>query len=139
MSFDTPQAAEDAFYDALEEGDLDRLMAVWDDTDDLGCLLPMQPLKQGRSAVRETFRQAFQALGGINIQASHLQWLSWGDAAAHLLEEEVAGPDGRLAPPVYAMNLFRRTPTGWRLVLHQNAPSPPPPGTIPAMSVPPHG
>jgi ketosteroid isomerase-like protein len=136
MSYETPQAAEDAFYDALEEGDIDRLMAVWDDGDDLACLLPMQPLRQGRVAIRETFRQAFQMFGGINIQAAHLQWLSWGDAAAHVLEEQVAGPDGKLAPPVYALNLFRRTPAGWRLVLHQNAPAPPPAGTVPGMAAP---
>jgi len=65
-------------------------MAVWDDADDLACLLPMQPLRQGRVAIRETFRQAFQALGGIDIQAAHLQWLTWGDTAVHLLEEQVA-------------------------------------------------
>jgi ketosteroid isomerase-like protein len=137
MSFDSPQAAEDAFYDALEEGSIDAMMAVWDDADDLACLLPMQPLRQGRVAIRETFRQAFQALGGIDIQAVHLQWLTWGDAAAHLLQEQVVGQDGRLAPPVYAVNLFRRGPSGWRLVMHQNAPSPPPPGTVPGMVSPP--
>jgi ketosteroid isomerase-like protein len=137
MGFDTPQAAEDALYDALEAGDLDGLMAVWDDADDLACLLPMQPLRQGRVAIRETFRQAFQAIGGIDIHASHLQWLTWGDTAAHLIEEQVAGPDGRLAPPVYAVNLFRRGPAGWRLVMHQNAPTPPPAGTVPGMVTPP--
>src|SRR5512139_3642600 len=137
MEFDTPQAAEDALYDALEAADLDGLMAVWDDTDDLACLLPMQPLRQGRVAIRETFRQAFQAIGGVDIHASHLQWLAWGDAAVHLLEERVAGPDGRLAPPVYAVNLYRRGPGGWRLVMHQNAPTPPPPGTVPGMVTPP--
>jgi ketosteroid isomerase-like protein len=137
MSFDTPQAAEDAFYDALEAGDVDALMTVWDDTEDLACLLPMQPLKQGRVAIRETFRQAFQAIGGVDIQAAHLQWLTWGDTAVHLLEEQVAGPDRRLAPPVYAVNLFRRGPSGWRLVLHQNAPTPPPAGAVPGMAAPP--
>jgi len=138
MGHETPQAAEDVFYDALEEGDLDRLMAVWDEADDLALLLPMQPLRQGRVAVRETFRQLFAAVGGIDIQATHLQWLSWGDTALHLLEEQVAGPDRRLAPPVYALNLYRRTATGWRLVLHHNAPTPPPPGTVPGLSAP-HG
>lgn len=137
MSFDSPQAAEDAFYDALEEGNIDALMAVWDDADDLACLLPMQPWRQGRAAIRETFGQAFQALGGIDIQAAHLQWLTWGDTAAHVLEEQVVGKDGRLALPVYALNLFRRGPSGWRLVLHQNAPTPPPPGTVPGMAAPP--
>ena len=137
MGCETAQAAEDAFYDALEAGDVDALMAVWDDADDLACLLPMQPLLHGRVAIRETFRQAFQALQGIDIHAAHLQWLTWGDTAVHLLEERVAGPDSRLAPPVYAANLYRRGPAGWRLVMHQNAPSPPPAGSVPGMVSPP--
>jgi len=137
MRFDTPQAAEDAFYDALEEGSLDALMAVWDDTDQLACLLPMQPLRQGRVAIRETFRQAFEAMGGIDIHAAHLQWLDGDDTAVHLLEEQVAGTDGRLSPPIYAVNLYRRGPAGWRLVMHQNAPMPPPAGTVPGMTAPP--
>jgi ketosteroid isomerase-like protein len=137
MSFDSPQAAEDAFYDALEEGSIDAMMAVWDDADDLACLLPMQPLRQGRVAIRETFRQAFQALGGIDIQAVHLQWLTWGDAAAHLLEEQVVGQDGRLVPPGGGVSRCRRGPSGWRLVMQQRAPSPPPPGTVPGMVSPP--
>jgi len=89
MTFDTPQAAEDAFYDALEEGSIDALMAVWDDADD-------SPAAADATAAAGPGRdprdvpQAFQALGGIDIQAAHLQWLTWGDTAVHLLEEQVA-------------------------------------------------
>jgi hypothetical protein len=45
--FDTPQEAEDAFYDALEEGDLKQLLSVWADSEDICCLLPMYPLVRG--------------------------------------------------------------------------------------------
>lgn len=131
MTHDTPQAAEDAYYDALEEGDLDRLMAVWDDADDVACLLPMQPIGRGRSAVRESFRQIFLATTGLDIQTSHLQWLVWDDTAVHLVEETLVGDEGQRSPPIYALNLYRRGPGGWRLVIHQNAPTPPPPGIAP--------
>jgi hypothetical protein len=42
-AYTTPQEAEDAFYDALEEGDFERLLAVWADSDDIVCLLPVYP------------------------------------------------------------------------------------------------
>ncbi|MCU0971347.1 MAG: nuclear transport factor 2 family protein [Gammaproteobacteria bacterium] len=134
MSHDTPQAAEDAYYDALEEGDLERLMAVWDDSDDIACLLPMQPIGRGREAVREQFREILRATTGLNIQTSHLQWMAWEDTAVHLVEETLVGEEGQRSPPIYASNLYHRGPNGWRMVIHQNAPTPPPPGMAPPMA-----
>lgn len=131
MPFDAPQAAEDAFYDALEGGDLDHVMAAWDDADDVACLLPMQPLAHGRKAVQETFRRLFQGMGGLDIQVAHLHWAVWGDTAVHVVEEWLIGPDERPSgPPLYAVNLYRRRERGWALMLHQNAPAPPPPGAL---------
>ena len=40
-TFDDPQAAEDAYYDAFDEHDLDKMMSVWADSDETVCLLPM--------------------------------------------------------------------------------------------------
>lgn len=37
----TPQDAEDAYYDAIEEKDLDVLMLVWERNEDILCLLPV--------------------------------------------------------------------------------------------------
>jgi hypothetical protein len=46
--YNTPQDAEDAFYDALEGGDLKQLLSVWAEADDICCLLPVYPMIQGR-------------------------------------------------------------------------------------------
>jgi len=46
QTYDTLQEAEDAFYDALEEGDLSQLLAVWAESNDSCCLLPMYPTGQ---------------------------------------------------------------------------------------------
>jgi hypothetical protein len=43
----SPQDAEDAFYDAIDERNAARLRGVWDDSADIACLLPMQPLLVG--------------------------------------------------------------------------------------------
>ena len=44
QTYDTLQEAEDAFYEALEEGDLSQLLAVWAESNDSCCLLPMYPM-----------------------------------------------------------------------------------------------
>ena len=131
MSHDSPQAAEDAFYDALETGDLDALLALWDDGDDIACSLPMRPLVTGREAVAGAWREALEALRRIDLQVKHIQWIESADLALHLVEESPVGAPGRPVAPVYAMNAYRRGENGWRLVVHQNAPVPPPPGFRP--------
>lgn len=134
MSFDSPQDAEDAFYDALESGDAEAMARVWESSPDIACLLPMTPLIRG-AEVLEMWRSMFSQGAAFDIQVRHLGWIEGGDLAVHLIEERIAlppDPSGGPAepiPPVYASNLFRRSADGWRLVVHQNSPAPPPPGT----------
>jgi len=132
MTYATAQEAEDAYYDALESGDQDALRAVWDDAEDITCALPLRPLVSGREAVTAAWREFFEALPKIDLQVNHLQWIEGGDMAVHFVQEMPPGLPGQPAMPVYAVNVYRRGHNGWRMVAHQNAPLPPPPGEPPA-------
>lgn len=129
-TYATAQDAEDAFYDALEEPNAARMASVWGDAPDIACLLPMQPLRLG-DEVREIWAPMFAQGDGIDLQVRHIRWVELGDLAIHYVQEWITPPAGhRAPPPVYATNVFRRGPTGWNLVLHQNSPTPPPPGAM---------
>jgi ketosteroid isomerase-like protein len=134
--FDTPQDAEDAYYDALEDGNLEALLTVWDTTDDISCLLPMHPLAQGRPAVREVFTRLFARGQGIALSVKHLGWIDGGDVAIHHVEEspQGRGSDGQPPLAVYGTNIYRHGAEGWRLIVHQNAPTAPPAGRTPPMA-----
>jgi ketosteroid isomerase-like protein len=134
QTYTTPQEAEDAFYDALEDADLERLMTVWAENDEVCCLLPMAPLVQGHAAVRDVFARVFSGGKGVSLNISHLCWIEAGDIAIHQVEEAVQGapPNAPSPPPFYGTNIFLRNDSGWRLLIHQNAPTPPPvpPGMV---------
>jgi ketosteroid isomerase-like protein len=134
MPFDTPQDAEDAYYDAIESGDAEAMIRVWEASADIACLLPMTPLLQGPE-VPAMWQSMFGQGVAFDIQVRHLGWIMGDDLALHLIEERVAPPADaagerppQSTPPVYASNLFRRGADGWRLVVHQNSPVPAPPG-----------
>lgn len=128
MEFASPQDAEDALYDALEAGDLDGLMAVWENSDRIACLLPMTPLLQGRTAVRQGWQRLVESAVTPEIRIHHREWVESGEVAIHLVEEWVMIPDSSQPPlQIFASNVYRRTPSGWRLVVHQASPLPPPP------------
>jgi len=126
-TFQTPQDAEDAFYDALDAQDLDALMRAWADSDEIACLLPMRPLVMGRAGVRDGWREALEGAGGMEVEVRHQGWMESADLAVHCVEERVrlVGRNQPM-PPMYATNIYRRAGDGWRLILHQNSPAPPP-------------
>lgn len=125
----TPQDAEDAFYDAIDERDAEGLRSVWEDSADIACLLPMQPMLHGAD-VHEAFRPLTDGEVQLDIQVRHLRWLEAGVIAIHFVEERVSVPGSPPQPAVYAVNIFRKGGSGWRLLIHQNSPTPPPPGSM---------
>ena len=58
-SFPTAQDAENAFYEALERGDLAAMVAVWAEADDVVCVHPRGPRLVGFDAVRQSWAQIF--------------------------------------------------------------------------------
>ena len=126
--YNTPQDAEDAFYDALEAGDLEQMLSAWADSDDISCLLPMYPMIQGRAGVRDVFSHLFSRGHGVALSVAHLNWVETDDIAIHQVEESIPNdPAGDPPPPpFYGTNIYRKFGEGWRLIIHQNAPTPPP-------------
>jgi len=129
--FSTPQDAEDAFYDAIDDRNAERMRSVWEDSPDIACLLPMQPFLHGPD-VHKAWAPLTEGDIRLDIQVRHVRWVEAGDLAIHYVVELVNRPAQPSQPPVYATNVFRKGPTGWRMILHQNAPTPPPPGSMPA-------
>ena len=130
QEFATAQDVEDAFYDAIEEGDADRLRDVWESSDEIACLLPMQPMLHG-AEVHEAFRPLTSGDVRLDIQVRHIRWLEAGDLAIHFVEERVSFSGNPPQPSVYALNIYRKGTAGWRLLVHQNSPTPLPPGSGP--------
>ena len=129
QTYTTPQEAEDAFYDALDEGNLSELLSVWAESDDICCLSPMHPMIQGRQGVTDVFTHMLSQGHGISVSIKHLSWIETDDIAIHQIEETVQSTpsDTPPPPPFYGTNIYRKDNSGWRLIVHQNAPTPPPP------------
>ena len=128
--FSTAQDAEDAFYDSIDERNAERLRDVWEHSSDIACLLPLQPLLHGEE-VHSAWTPLFEGDMRLDIQVRHIRWLELGDLAIHYVEELVSTPGRPPQPPLFATNIYRNGSDGWHLILHQNSPAPPPPGTMP--------
>ena len=69
--------------------------------------------------------------GKVVLAVTHIQWTESADLSVHLFKETVEVPQRQSDISIYAINIYRRTDNGWRLLAHQNSPTPPPPGAMP--------
>ena len=114
---------EAAFYDALQNGDIDKLMTCWADEDDIVCVHPGGPRLVGATAIRAAFEAMF-ASGTILAWPERVHKVeSLGSAVHHLVERvEVQSAEGPRNAWVVATNVYHKTAQGWRMVAHHASP-----------------
>jgi uncharacterized protein (TIGR02246 family) len=122
----TPQDIEAQFYEALQRGDIEALMAVWSDDEDIVCVHPGGPRIVGAAAIRATFDSIF-ANGPINVHPEKLRTVNTGHCAVHNLMErvDISTDEGPNTAWVIATNVYIKTDQGWRLVAHHASPGSP--------------
>ena len=121
---DTADEVEALFYDALQQGDIVKLMAVFADEDDVSCVHPGGPRVIGGAAIRESFEAIF-GNGVIPVQPEQVRRLQGPDLAVHHVVERVpvGGSGGQRQDAwVLATNVYIKTLLGWRMVAHHASP-----------------
>jgi ketosteroid isomerase-like protein len=122
----TPQDVENAFYDALERGDLEAMMNVWAEDEEIICVHPGGSRLAGFAAVMEAWRQIlsrgptmkFVLDSQVNLQS---MLLSVSSVHEHIT---LAGEQSS-RPPVVATNVYLRGAMGWRMLVHHASLVPP--------------
>ena len=114
---------ETAFYEALQRGDVEALMACWADDDEVFCVHPGGPRLVGTAAIRAAFEQMF-GNGGIQAVPARVRKVeSLASAVHNVLERiDVLTAEGPRHAFVLATNVYHNTPQGWRMVAHHASP-----------------
>jgi uncharacterized protein (TIGR02246 family) len=135
--FPTAQDAENAFYEALERGDLEAMMQVWAEDEDILCVHPSGARLTGHDQVRASWAQIFAGGARARLQVSNQVAISGMMIAVHSVHENFSlKGDERQAQPVIATNVYLRTPAGWRMIVHHASIAP---GQAPSAAPPAQG
>ena len=115
----SPDEIEQQFYEALQRGDIERLMAVWSDDEDISCVHPGGPRVVGAGAIRAAFDAMF-ANGTIDARPEKVRRLQTHSCAVHSVLEQVRvmTEEGPQSAWVIATNVYVKGAQGWRLVAH---------------------
>jgi ketosteroid isomerase-like protein len=125
-------AANEAFYAAVEAGDLDALRTVWTDADGSVCVHPGASPIHGTSAVLRSWALVMASTDYIQFFLTDVQVTVADGVAAVSCTENVltgagtGGPTAGEAPfrggRARAVNVFTNVGGRWRMWLHQAAP-----------------
>ncbi|MFE7048967.1 nuclear transport factor 2 family protein [Streptomyces californicus] len=127
------EAANTAFYEALERGDLDALTDSWLPGEELtvSCVHPGWPMLTGRRDVLRSYALIMANTDYIQFFLTDVNVTMTGETALVTCTENIlsGGPaeDGDALGPlvgrlVVATNVFRHTADGWKLWSHHGSP-----------------
>jgi ketosteroid isomerase-like protein len=113
---DAAMDANQAFYDAFNQKDVDAMAAVWADSDDVSCVHPGWNLLRGREAVLESWRNILTNPSQPRIVMGGVTAALRGAVAIVACRELVGGS------PLVATNVFVLEDEAWKLLHHHSGP-----------------
>lgn len=118
------EAANQAFYDAYRDRNIDAMAAVWMPSPHARCVHPSWELAVGWPDIKESWEDLFRSIEHADFQledvhievAGRIAWVNLLTyATVHTLEDEV------VSAASIATNVFERSGDEWRLVLHHSS------------------
>jgi uncharacterized protein (TIGR02246 family) len=123
--FPTAQDTESAFYEALERGDLEAMMAVWAEDEEIVCVHPSGARLVGQDQVRESWAKIFASGQRLRVEITQQVALCGVMFAVHNVHENfTVEQEPRQRPRAIATNVYVRTAAGWRMIAHHASPAP---------------
>lgn len=114
------RAANQAFYEAFEARDLDRMSDIWEHSDRVVCTHPGWRTLHGWGAVSGSWFAIFGGPSPLQFILTNEVAAVAGESAWVTVDENLIGPDG--GGTVAALNVFVLSEGRWRLVAHHGGP-----------------
>lgn len=119
-----------AYYQAWEQGDADRAVSMWLDSDDISCTYPGIPAVTGRGAVHALVTEGIELTRGAQFLFEDLSIAVAGDLARLTCVENVVMLGSLSLEAVTDLStsrlsvtsIFRLVAPGWRLWSHHCGP-----------------
>ena len=107
------------FYEAFEQRDLDAMSDLWEHSDRVLCTHPGWSPLRGWSAVAASWFALFHEAAPTQFILTEERASVVGDVGWVTVDENIIGV--QVGATVSAVNVFVRTPDGWRMVVHHGS------------------
>jgi hypothetical protein len=120
------RVANDAFYAALSDLDVEQMGRLWHHADWVRCIHPGGDLIEGWAAVEVSWAGIFRQASWLQVVPTGVEVTIAGDLAVVVCHENITQKQESHVRVSLAVctNIFSRTPAGWRMVHHHASPAP---------------
>ncbi|HEX3033526.1 MAG TPA: nuclear transport factor 2 family protein [Thermodesulfobacteriota bacterium] len=130
--FEEVLKVNEIFYQALESGALDLMEEVWVKDERAKCAHPGWPMLFGWEAIRQSWKNIFDAGGPMQIRISHvtgevsedLAWVTCIEHISHKIRDQIQ------TSLAQTTNIFERHGSRWLMIHHHASPIPVPRGSM---------
>ena len=118
--------ANDTFYGALEDHDIETMEALWLHEGWVRCVHPGRDAIVGWPGVRRSFEEIFAARRWLHVTPTAIDVLVFGEIGVIACVENITteSEDEMGMTVAQATNIFRLTDGGWRMMHHHASPAP---------------
>lgn len=121
----TAEQAEAAFYTAFENGDMDAMANIWARSSDVICVHPNGPQLLGYEEVMQSWQEILTDTGGFSLSVEVVHQFSDEQVSVRFVTETLLSEQSGSKPvTILATNAYRKTDSGWQIVLHHASPTP---------------
>jgi ketosteroid isomerase-like protein len=113
-------AANQAFYDAHEQRDLDAMTALWSAGDDIVCVHPGWRILRGEREVLSSWAAIFGGGGHNQFILTNVEGFVRGEVGVVTCDENLM--DGSAGATIAATNVFELVDGAWSLLTHHGSP-----------------
>jgi len=114
------KAANQRFYDAFSDLDIERMDLIWENSERAMCVHPGWAPLVGYDAVRQSWDRIFQNTALMQFQVRYLNVVVQGEfgyvTCVEAITSVVQGQANNFS--TFATNIFARYEDGWRMVAH---------------------
>ena len=114
------RAANRAFYAAFEARDIDAMSDVWEHSDRVACTHPGWRALHGWGEVSASWYALFRGPSPLQFILTNERVEVTSDTAWVTVDEDLIGVGA--GSTISAVNVFVRSGSGWRMVLHHGSP-----------------
>jgi ketosteroid isomerase-like protein len=129
MSDNAVEAANERFYQAFNDRDIEVMRGLWHRGGDgpVVCVHPGWEPLTGFEPILKSWADIFRNAEDMNIRVSHVEARTSGELGWVSCRETlfVIHPNGVHTSRVHASNLFRQVDGEWKMVLHHASSVPP--------------
>jgi len=119
--FSSSEQAEEEFYAAFEQANIDMMMSVWSTQQNISCIHPGGPRLDGLERIRESWLDIFEHEQNIEFEIKHKNIILEQNIAIHHVIEAIS-VSGKLQSELITTNIYHQTAKGWHLILHHASP-----------------